>query len=92
MKSEPDDGPYFQSMALIERAGDDERNFVKKAVNWALRRIGTRNPALHAAAVATAQKLTASSQRAARWIGRTALADLTGATGMRRLAAQQARA
>ena len=43
------DEPFLEGLPLIERAATDERNFVKKGVNWALRRIGRRNRALHAA-------------------------------------------
>ena len=72
-----DDKPFVQGLALIERAADDDRNFVKKAVNMALRAIGRRNPALNAAAVATARRLVGSENATARWIGRDALKELT---------------
>jgi 3-methyladenine DNA glycosylase AlkD len=71
------DQPFLDSLRLIERAAADERNFVKKGVSWALRRIGTRNAALRAAAVATARRLTDSPDASARWIGKDALRDLT---------------
>ena len=58
------------------RASTDERNFVKKGVSWALRRIGTRSAKLHAAAVAVAQRLAASKEGAPRWIGKDALREL----------------
>ena len=64
--------------AIIEREADDGRNFVKKAVNWALRDIGKRNRALNVQAVAAAQRLIARSTPAARWNGRDALRELTG--------------
>ena len=63
-------------LPLIEAAADDERNFVKKAVNWALRQIGKRNPALCAEAIACAQRLRERSSRAARWIAADALREL----------------
>ena len=53
------DEPFVKGLVLIERAADDERNFVKKAVNMALRAIGKRNRALNAAAVAVARRLAA---------------------------------
>src|SRR5580765_154264 len=63
-------GPFLEGLAIIEREAGDERHFVKKAVNMALRAIGKRNPALHAAAVAVAGRLAASSDPTSRWIGR----------------------
>jgi 3-methyladenine DNA glycosylase AlkD len=70
------DAPFLRSLRLIERAAADDRNFVKKGVSWALRGIGHRNRALHAAAVKTATKLTGSPNASARWIGRDTLGDL----------------
>jgi 3-methyladenine DNA glycosylase AlkD len=51
---------------VIAEASDDDRNFVKKAVNWDLRNLGKRNPALNAHAIATAQTIRARGTRAAR--------------------------
>ncbi len=82
------DEPFLESLPLIERAATDERNFVKKGVSWALRRIGRRNPALNAAAVALARRLSASPEAAARWVGKDALKDLTRPVVTRRLAAR----
>jgi 3-methyladenine DNA glycosylase AlkD len=65
-------------LPLIEREAFDERNFVKKAVNWALRQIGKRSPELNVAAVAVAERLRHSESRAARWIGSDAYRELTG--------------
>ena len=80
------DADFIALLPLIERAADDDRNFVKKAVNWALRQIGKRNRALNAAAVETAQRLVARPERAARWIGRDALRELTSDAVQARLA------
>ncbi|MEE9965053.1 MAG: DNA alkylation repair protein [Propionicimonas sp.] len=65
-------------LPVIEQAADDDRNFVKKAVNWALRQIGKRSPQCHAAAVATAEQILASQSdsSAARWVARDALREL----------------
>ena len=71
------DEPFLRSLALIERGAGDARNFVKKGVSWALRGIGHRSPALHAAAVELARALAASSDAAERWVGKDALRDLT---------------
>jgi 3-methyladenine DNA glycosylase AlkD len=70
------DQPFLQGLAIIEGAAGDDRNFVKKAVNMALRAIGRRNPSLRAAATAVATRLAAASQPAARWIGKDALREL----------------
>ena len=80
------DEPFGQGLRLIERAATDERNFVKKAVNMALRAIGKRNPALNAAAVAVARRLADSPEAAARWVGKDALRELTSPAVTRRLA------
>jgi 3-methyladenine DNA glycosylase AlkD len=80
------DAPFIAGLALIERAAPDDRNFVKKAVNWALRSIGKRNATLNAASVAVSKRLAASSNPAARWVGKDALRELTGPSVQRRLA------
>jgi 3-methyladenine DNA glycosylase AlkD len=69
---------FLHYLTLIERGADDERNFVKKAVNWALRQIGKRNAVLHAAAVEVARRLRESGSKAARWIAADALRELEG--------------
>ena len=71
-----DDAAFEQHLPLIRTAADDERNFVKKGVLWALRGIGTRNPSLHRQALALAQELAASDERSARWIGHEAAREL----------------
>jgi len=83
------DEPFIKCLRLIERAATDERHFVKKAVNMALRAVGKRNAALNGAAVEVAQRLAASPQAAARWVGKDALRELTGASVTRRLAAKR---
>lgn len=70
------DEPFLHGLTLIERAADDDRNFVKKGVSWALRRTGTRNARLRAESLAVAHRLASSSDSTARWIGRDALRDL----------------
>ena len=78
---------YLEGLALIEREATDERNFVKKAVNWALRSIGKRNLSLNRKAVAVAKRLAASDNAAARWVGKDALRELTSPGVAKRLAA-----
>lgn len=70
------DTPFLEALPLVEAYASDDRNFVKKGVSWALRAIGMRNPALHAAASELAERLSASPASAARWIGRDAARDL----------------
>ena len=74
---------------LIETAAEDDRNFVKKGVSWALRLTGRRSPALHAACIELAERLAASPLSTPRWIGRGAFRELTRP---RVVAAVQARA
>ncbi|MCA9677618.1 MAG: DNA alkylation repair protein, partial [Myxococcales bacterium] len=59
------DGAFLRLLPLIERGAFDDRNFVKKAVNWALRNVGKRNLALHAAAIARAERILAAARRRA---------------------------
>ena len=73
---------YF---ALLEAAADDPRNFVKKAVNWALRQIGKRNQALNTAACDFARTLQARDTKPARWIAADALRELESEKTLARL-------
>ena len=84
------DEPFLEGLKLIEAGADDERHFVKKAVNMALRAIGKRNAALNAAALETARRLAASSDDTARWIGKHALRELESASVRTRLARRRA--
>lgn len=63
-------------LAVIERESHDERNFVRKAVNWALRNIGKRNLRLNAAAIRSAERIHRQDSRAAQWIAADALREL----------------
>ena len=71
-----DDKKFIGALKLTQKASTDERNFVKKAVNWALRGIGKRNRVLHAAALDTARKIQTSASRSARWIATDAIREL----------------
>jgi 3-methyladenine DNA glycosylase AlkD len=70
------DAQFEAFLPLIAEASTDERNFVKKAVNWALRQIGKRNPRLSKLAIAQAEEILRIDSRAARWIARDALREL----------------
>ena len=89
-KKAPDEN-YLDGLALIEREAHDERNFVKKAVNWALRSIGKRNPALNKEAIAVARRLAAREDSASRWVGKDALRELTSPAVQRRLSRKTSR-
>jgi 3-methyladenine DNA glycosylase AlkD len=82
------DAAFLEGLPLIERAAADDRNFVKKAVNWALRTIGKRNPTLNAGAVIVARHLADSPDAAPRWVGKDALRELTSPAVIQRLAAR----
>jgi 3-methyladenine DNA glycosylase AlkD len=69
------DAQFLEGLALIERGAADDRNFVKKAVSWALRSIGRRSPKLRAASKVVARRLSASDDTAARWVGKDALRE-----------------
>lgn len=76
---------FLRCLPLIEEAATDERNFVKKGVSWALRVIGRRNVELNKAAVAMAERLAASSDPTARWIGKEALREFKSPVVARQL-------
>jgi 3-methyladenine DNA glycosylase AlkD len=65
--------PFF---VAIEREAGDDRNFVRKAVSWALRQIGKRNPELRRRAVEVAERVRSQGSRSARWIASDALREL----------------
>lgn len=71
------DADFIALFPMIEGASDDDRTYVRKAVNWALREIGKRNPALNGEAVACAERIRARGTRSARWIAADALRELT---------------
>jgi 3-methyladenine DNA glycosylase AlkD len=79
------DSKFAAFLPLIERHSDDDRNFVKKAVNWALRQIGKRNLALNKLAVQTAKRLTLRNTKPARWIAADALRELQSEKVLERL-------
>jgi 3-methyladenine DNA glycosylase AlkD len=79
------DAKFLKFLPVIKRESDDDRNFVKKAVNWALRQIGKRNLRLNQAAVAAAEEIRAIDSRSARWIAADALRELRSEPVLRRL-------
>lgn len=87
-----DDEMFLRFLPVIERQSTDQRNFVKKAVNWALRQIGKRNPKLNRAAVATAHRIHRIDSRSARWIASDALRELQSEAVWRRFQTTRRRA
>jgi 3-methyladenine DNA glycosylase AlkD len=85
------DATFLKGLKTIRAGANDERNFVKKGVNWALRSIGHRNSALHAAAVAEAQRLAESRDSTERWVGKDALRDLMRPIVIKKVAARDRR-
>ena len=79
------DDAFLALLPIIERESTDGRNFVKKAVNWALRGIGKRNRNLHGAALTVAQALGEADTGTARWIGREATRELTNEKTLSRI-------
>lgn len=76
---------FIRLLPVIESAATDERNFVKKAVNWALRQIGKRNEVLNLEAIACARRIQQLPSKSARWIAADALRELTGEAVQQRL-------
>ena len=85
------DAQFQRFLAIVKRKSTDERNFVKKAVNWALRQIGKRNLRLRQAAISTAKQIRHLDSKAARWIAADALRELTSKKTVAMVRAKAAR-
>ncbi len=72
------DSVFERFFISIKREAHDDRNYVRKAVNWALRNIGKRNHVLNSKAIVVAREIAGMDSRAARWNGKDALRELTG--------------
>jgi 3-methyladenine DNA glycosylase AlkD len=79
------DARFLKLLPVIRREATDERNFVRKAVNWALRQIGKRSLMLNRAAIAAGEKISKLDSRAARWIAADALRELRSDAVQKRL-------
>ena len=79
------DAKFERLLLIIQRQATDERNFVKKAVNWALRQIGKRNWRLNRLAIRAAKQIRGMDSSAARWVAADALRELTSPAVQRRL-------
>lgn len=82
---EAKDERFRECLRIIEREAWDERNFVRKAVNWALRNIGKRNLRLNREAIRAAERIRRQGSRSARWIASDALRELKGPAVQARL-------
>jgi 3-methyladenine DNA glycosylase AlkD len=71
------DEEFVKFLSIIEGSSTDDRNFVKKAVNWALRQIGKRNRKLNEDAIGAARRISRADSKAAKWIASDALRELT---------------
>ncbi len=80
-----EDKVFENFLPIIKRESDDERNFVKKAVNWALRQIGKRNIELNKKAIITAKEIYKKDSKSARWIASDAIRELTNPKILKRL-------
>ncbi len=79
------DAQFERFLQIIEREAHDERNFVCKAVNWALRNIGKRNLRLNRSAIRAAERIRKQESRSARWIAADALRELRSDAVQRKL-------
>lgn len=79
------DEAFLKFLPIIKRESTDERNFVKKAVNWALRQIGKRNKNLNKAAVKATKEIHSIDSKSAKWIASDALRELTSEAVQKRL-------
>lgn len=79
------DEEFLNFLPIIKRESVDDRNFVKKAVNWALRQIGKRNKNLNAKAIETAKEILKIDSRSSKWIAFDAVRELTNDAVKKRL-------
>lgn len=82
---EADNAAFLKFMPVIRREAIDDRNFVRKAVNWALRQIGKRNLTLNKIAVETAKEIQKIDSRSAKWIAHDAIRELTSSPVQKKL-------
>lgn len=79
------DEEFLKFLPMIKRESVDDRNFVRKAVNWALRQIGKRSIDLNEEAIKTAKEIQRLDSKSARWIAADALRELTSEVVQKRL-------
>jgi len=86
---EKSDREFEKCFFLIKKEATDERNFVRKAVNWALRQIGKRSAYLNRLAIKTAEMIQKRNSKAAKWVASDALRELTSEGVQKRLRRQR---
>lgn len=86
---EKSDREFEKFFFLIKKEATDERNFVKKSVNWSLRQIGKRSAYLNRLAIKTAEMIQKKNSKAARWVASDALRELTSEAVQKRLRRQR---
>ena len=79
------DAEFLRFFGAIERGSTDGRNFVKKAISWALRQIGKRNPRLNTAALELAKKISRKDNTSAKWVASDAIRELRSEAVQKRL-------
>ena len=84
-----EDQKFLAFLPVIKRESGDDRNFVKKAVNWSLRNIGKRNSNLNRVAINVAVEIQQIDSKASRWVGSDAVRELESDAVQKRLAAQR---
>ena len=84
-----DDKQFEALLPIVRKEAYDNRNFVKKAVNWALRQIGKRNAILNMKAIETAEEIQKMDSRSAKWIASDAIRELTSESVQKRLQAKK---
>jgi len=84
-KNNMSDGEFKKFFPAIKKYATDERNYVRKAVNWALRQIGKRNLALNKEALKVARQIAKINSKSAKWIAGDAIRELTSPAAQRRL-------
>jgi len=80
---------FEQFFPIIKREADDQRNFIRKAINWALRQIGKRNIVLNKKAIVVAKQIQKMDSKSAKWIANDALRELTSEAVQKRLVAKK---
>ena len=71
-----EDNNFFKFFHIIKRESIDDRNYVKKSINWALRQIGKRSPSLNKIAITFAEEIKEINSSSAKWVGSDALKEL----------------
>ncbi|MCU0861944.1 MAG: DNA alkylation repair protein, partial [Methanomassiliicoccales archaeon] len=85
------DEAFLRFIPLMEEGADDDRNYVKKAVNWALRQVGKRSMALNHEAICAAQRIALRPYASAHWIAADAIKELESKAVRERVMARESK-